>query len=197
MPVIDYFFSPVSPWVYLAGMRLEAIAEARGATISYHPIDPIALFARTGGQPLGQRHDTRKAYRLKELRRWSARLGLPVNPQPAFWPVNPAPSAYAIIAAARVGGDVGGLAHAFARATWAEDRDIADDEVIRAILAAQGFDPSIADRHMLAAAETYAANLEAAVERGAFGMPFYAVGTEVFWGQDRLDFLDEHLAAQA
>ncbi|SEN75452.1 2-hydroxychromene-2-carboxylate isomerase [Gemmobacter aquatilis] len=195
MAHIDYFFATVSPFVYLAGQRLEAIAAKHAATLTYKPVDPTALFARTGGLSLPQRHDSRKAYRLQDLARQSRKFGLPINLQPAFWPVNPAPSAYAIIAAQVAGGgDLGALVHGLARACWAEERDIADDEVIRAVLEQTGFDPKVADRGMLSAAETYAVNLEEAVSRGVFGVPFYVVGEERFWGQDRLEDLDLHLA---
>jgi 2-hydroxychromene-2-carboxylate isomerase len=86
--------------------------------------------------------------------------------------------------------------HAYGRACWAEEKDIAEDAVIRACLAEAGFDPDIAGGLMLSEAEEYAANLEEAVNRGAFGAPFYIV-TETdqrFWGQDRIGDLDLHLA---
>ncbi len=67
---------------------------------------------------------------------------------------------------------------------------------MRDVMQANGFDPSIADKGMLMAAETYAKTLEEAVSRGVFGVPFYIVGTEMFWGQDRLDDLDLHLAGK-
>lgn len=194
MTQIECFITTVSPYVYLAGTRLEDIASRNSATVRYIPVDPAALFARTGGLMLKDRHESRKAYRLQELRRWSVKTGLKLNPQPMFWPVNPAPSAYAVIAAIKAGGgDLAGLIHGFGVALWAKERDIADPDVIADILAAHGFDPKIADRYMLAAAEAYMANLEEAVARGAFGLPFYIVGEEKFWGQDRLDDLDLHL----
>lgn len=194
---IDYFMAPMSPFTYLAGLRLEEIAARHGASIRYRPLDAPRLFPRTGGQVLAERHESRKAYRLQELRRWAAAKGMKLDLQPPFFPVNPAPASYAIIAAQHVGGgDLGGLVHAFPRAVWAEGRDIADSETVADILRAHGFDPAIADRHMLAAAEEYAANLEEAVARGVFGVPFYVVGEEKFWGQDRLDHLDLHLAGK-
>lgn len=197
MQQIDYYFATISPFVYLAGQRLEAIAARHGAAVRYIPINAPALFPRMGGQILAERHDSRKQYRLQELRRFSVQTGLPLNPQPAFFPVNPAPSSYAVIAAAKVGGgDLAGLVHAFPRAVWAEGRDIAEDDVVKEILAAHGFDPAIADRFMMMAADTYTANLEEAVARGVFGVPFYIVGEERFWGQDRLDDLDLHLAGR-
>lgn len=129
------------------------------------------------------------------MRRQAAKAGLPIHLKPLYWPVNPAPSSYAILAAAKAGGgDLSGLVHGISRALWAEERDIADAEVIADLLAAHGFDPKVADRGMLSAAEAYGANLEEAVARGVFGVPFYVTGTEMFWGQDRLDDLDLHLS---
>jgi 2-hydroxychromene-2-carboxylate isomerase len=197
MTQIDYFFTTLSPWCYLAGQRLEEIAARHGASIAYKPVDLGALFPRTGGQPLGQRHDSRKEYRLQELRRQSTKLGLPINLKPAHWPTNGAPSSYAIIAAqADGGGDLGMLVHSLMRACWAEQKDIAEDEVIRECLEAAGFDPALVDKGLLLGAETYGANLEQAIARGVFGAPFYIVGDERFWGQDRLDDLDLHLSGK-
>jgi 2-hydroxychromene-2-carboxylate isomerase len=197
MTQIDYFFTTLSPWCYLAGQRLEEIAARHGATIAYKPVDLGALFPRTGGLPLGQRHDSRKEYRLQELRRQSAKLGLPINLKPAHWPTNGAPSAYAIIAAQDAGGgNLGLLVHSLMRACWAEDKDIAEDGVIRDCLEAAGFDPALTDKGMLLGAETYASNLEQAMLRGVFGAPFYIVGDERFWGQDRLEDLDLHLSGK-
>ncbi|MFN3824239.1 MAG: 2-hydroxychromene-2-carboxylate isomerase [Pseudorhodobacter sp.] len=201
MTRIDYYFTVLSPYVYLAGTRPAAIAAAHGAEIRYHPLDANALFARTGGVALKDRHDSRKAYRLQELRRQSTKAGLVLNPSPAKWPTNPAPASYALIGAQAAvdkggEGDLAALLHGFGRAAWAEDRDIAEEDVIRDCLSAAGFDPGIADRGLLMGAETYAANLEAAVARGVFGAPFFIVGEERFWGQDRLDDLDLHLAGK-
>ncbi|MCE8008475.1 2-hydroxychromene-2-carboxylate isomerase [Aestuariivita sp.] len=195
MTQIDYFFATVSPYTYLAGTRLEEIAARHGATIRYKPLDVLALFARTGGTPPKDRHPARQAYRAQELMRQSAKLGMPLNLTPAHWPTNPAPSSYAFIAAQNAGGgDLGALVAALTRACWAEEQDIAQDEVIRACLSANGFDPALADSGLLQGAETYAANLEEAVERGVFGAPFYITEDDQrFWGQDRLDDLDAHL----
>ena len=92
------------------------------------------------------------------------------------------------------GGDMAGLVHSFVRACWAEDRDVADDAVIRACLEAAGFEPELADKAMLSGAETLERNIDEALRRGVFGAPSYVVDGEVFWGQDRLAHLDAHLA---
>lgn len=196
MAHIDYYLGTNSAWSYLAGGRLEGIAARHGAKITYKPLDLLQLMDRTGGIRPADRHPSRMEYRAQELVRWSEFLDMALNPKPAFWPVNMAPSSYALIAAQESGGDVGGLAQAFLRAVWAEDRDISDDATIRDILLHSGFDPDIANRGLFIGAEIYGRNLEQAVEAGAFGAPFYVVreSGQRFWGQDRLDFLDRHLA---
>jgi len=194
MAQIDYYFATLSPYTYLAGTRLEQMAASRGAEIAYKPLDIMALFQRTGGTPPKDRHPNRQAWRLQELRRQAARLDMAINLKPAHWPTNPAPSSYAIIAAQKTGqGDLGALVHAFLRAVWVEDRDIAEDEVVRDILASNGFDAGLADSGMMAGADEYSANLEEAVNRGVFGAPTYIVGEEVFWGQDRVEDVGLHL----
>ena len=195
---IDFYFATVSPFTYLGMPRLREVVAAQDVELVYKPLDIMALFARTGGTPPKDRHPNRKAYRLQELRRQSAKAGLPLTLAPAHWPTNAAPSSYAVIAAqAAGGGDLGGLVAALGRACWAEDRDIAEDAVIRDYLSEAGFDPGLADSGLLAGAEAYARNLEEAVERGAFGAPFFITeGDERFWGQDRIDDLDLHLSGK-
>lgn len=196
MAHIDYYFSTLSPYAYLGGTRLEQIAGRHGATLRYKPLDIIALFARTGGQPPQERHPARNAYRAQELPRQAKKLDMPLKLKPAHWPTNPAPSSYAIIAAQdEDGGDMGALVHGILRACWAEDRDIAEDGVVQDCLEAAGFARSLTMTGLLSGAETYAANLEDAVKAGVFGSPFYVTDSgQSFWGQDRLDDLDAHLA---
>ncbi len=195
MPHIDFYFATLSPFTYLSGMRPAAIAEKHGATMTYKPLDIMALFARTGGTPPKDRHPNRQEYRLQELARRSKLADLPLNPKPAFWPTNGAPSAYAIIAAQNAGGDVAGLVHAFGAACWAEDRDISQDDVVRDCLTKAGFDPALADKNMMTSADTFAKNLEDAVSAGAFGAPFFITDTDQrFWGEDRIDDLDAYLS---
>lgn len=195
MTQIDYFLSPISTFSYLAGNGLEDVAQKHGATVIYKPFDILGVFARTGGVPPGQRHPSRQEYRLQELARVSKRNSMPLKLAPGFVPPNPAPAAYAIIAAQKAGGgDLGGLVQTILRGCFAEAKNIAEDEVIAEGLRANGFDPALAVSGMMAGADTYSANSEEAVSRGVFGAPFYLVGAERFWGQDRLDYLDEYLA---
>ena len=195
MPHIDYYFVTISPWTYLAGTKLEEIAAKHGATITYKPCDMNRVFASTGGLPLAERAQARKDYRMQELKRWRAARNMPLTLQPAYFPTNPAPAAYAIIAAQNAGGgDLGQLTHSILRACWAEEKDIADDAVVKACLEQAGFDPALTESGLLVGAETYAANLEEAVARGVFGAPFYITGDDQrFFGQDRIDDLESHL----
>lgn len=195
MAHIDYYLSTISPWCYLAGNRLEEIAQKHGATIRYRPLDPLQLYDRTGGKRPPDRHPNRLTYMLQEQVRWAERLGMPLN-RPTLPLINMAPSSYAVIAAQEGDtGDVGGLVQAFLRARWVDDRDISDDAVIRDVLARSGFDPAIADKGLFVGAELYGRNLDDAVDAGVFGFPFYIVREtdQRFWGQDRLEFLDRHL----
>ena len=196
MAHIDYFFSPMSPYTYLLGGDLETVADKHNATVTYKPLDIMGLFARTGGTAPKDRHPSRMEYRAQDLVRSAKKRGMALNLKPAFWPANPAPSSYAIIAAqAAGGGDMGALVHSFTRACWAEEKDIADDTVVRACLEGAGFDPALANSGLLSGADTYASNLEEAVRRGAFGAPFFITGDDArFWGRDRITDLDLYLA---
>ncbi len=197
MPHIDYYFATLSPFTYLSGIRPAEIAAKHDATITYKPLDIMALFGRTGGIPPKDRHPNRQEYRLQDLRRRAKHVGLPLNVKPMFWPTNGAPSAYAIIAAQNAGGDIGALVHAFGAACWAEERDISQDDVVRDCLEKTGFDPALADKDMLTSADTFSKNLEDAVNAGAFGAPFFITDSdERFWGEDRIDDLDAYLSGK-
>lgn len=196
MAEIDYYLFPLSPFSYLAGLELEAIAARQGAAIAYKPVQLFRIFAEVGTPQVKDRHPSKRSYRLRDIARLARARGMPVNLAPRHWPTNPMPASAAIVAAgAAGGGDLGGLVHGFLRAVWAEERDIAEDETVRAILAAAGFDPAIADRGLLTSVEAVERNTDDALRRGVFGAPSYVVGDEVFWGQDRLPLLESHLAA--
>ncbi|MDJ1009021.1 MAG: 2-hydroxychromene-2-carboxylate isomerase [Paracoccaceae bacterium] len=197
MAHIDYYFATISPSAYIAGTRLEQVVAKHGASVTYKPVDIMGLFTNMGGQPPGQRHPSRQEMRLQELRRQAKKAGLPINLRPAHFPTNGAPAAYAIIAAQEAGGgDLGALCHGVLRACWAEEKDIAEDGVIRACLDAAGFDPGLADSGLLRGAEVYERNLQDAITAGVFGSPFYVVGDEKFWGQDRIEDLDLYLSGE-
>ena len=192
MAHIDYFFSPLSPFAYLAGDGLEKIAAKHGATIAYRVVNAGRLMEAMGGLPVPKRHPSRQAYRLQELPRIAKRAGLTINMHPAHWPTDQSRAAAAIIAAESGPGDQGALIRALARALWVEEKDIADQAVIDAALTEAGFDPAAIDYD--AGAAKLEPQTDEAMEAGVFGFPFYIVDGEKFWGQDRLPYLDDHLA---
>ncbi|MCG7494201.1 2-hydroxychromene-2-carboxylate isomerase [Thalassobius sp. Cn5-15] len=198
MPHIDYYFSTISPYTYLVGGRLQEIARRHAATVTYKPFDILGAFSRTGGQPVPQRHPSRIDYRAQELPRQARKQGMPLNMKPAHWPTNAAPSSYAVIAAQKAGGgDLPQLIQRLLACCWVEEKDIAEDQVIKTCLSESGFDPTLADSGLLTGAEVYAANLEEAVSNGVFGAPFFICDDgQKFWGQDRLEDLDLHLKGE-
>lgn len=192
---IDYYFSPVSPWTYLGHARFHDIARKHGATIVPKPVDYGRIFPQSGGLPVTKRPPQRQAYRLVELERWHKHLGLPMNIQPKFFPYDAKVAALAILAA----GDVDkamDLAAAFLRGCWAEERNMADPAQVTAAIRSVGLDSDALLRK--ASAPETAAQFEAftdeAIARQVFGAPTYVYKEELFWGQDRLDFLDRALA---
>lgn len=194
MARIDYFFSILSPFTYLAGDRLERVAAKHGAEITYRPADLMKVFAETGGVPVPKRHPSRQEYRLQDLRRLSRRSGMRINLQPAHWPTDAFPGSAAIIATQLYGGNAGAVAQSLLAACWAEDKDVADPKVVAEALAMEGLDAATLAVELSRARRIFEENTEAALKNGVFGSPFYVVDGERFWGQDRLDHLDDHLA---
>lgn len=191
---VTVYYALSSPWTYLGWARFREIAERSGARVDHRPIKVGEVFAASGGLPLAQRPRQRQAYRLQELRRWRHHLDLPLNLEPRHFPVDERLAACMVIACGQRGGDVSRLSEAMMRAVWVEDRDIAEPDTLAAIAADQG-----AGDDLLAAARApdieacYDANTEAAIEHGVFGVPTYIIGDELFWGQDRLDFVERAL----
>ena len=194
---VDYYFTPVSPYTYLGHDRFVAIARARRATIAVKPIDLGRVFPVSGGLPLRQRAPQRQAYRLVELKRWASFLQIPLNPQPAHFPVPGDLAAKWVLAMLERGTQPAlDFTGALGRALWAEDRNIADRDTLAAIAAGRGHDAAALDERANAPdiAQRYDMLTQEAIERGVFGAPTYVFGGELFWGQDRLDFLDRALA---
>ncbi|MEP7100678.1 MAG: 2-hydroxychromene-2-carboxylate isomerase [Burkholderiales bacterium] len=195
--VVDYYFAPQSPWTYLGHDRFAAIAKATGARVNVLPVDLGRVFPATGGLPLAKRAPQRQAYRLVEMQRFSEHLGLPMNLQPTYFPVAGDAAARLIIAVGEHDGSDAAmaLAGALMRAVWAEQRDIADTGTLASKLAecslpAQRLD----DANAPAVQARYDTDSLRAIDIGVFGAPSYVVDGEIFWGQDRLDFLQRRLA---
>jgi 2-hydroxychromene-2-carboxylate isomerase len=191
--IIDYYFTPISPWTYLGHERFGAIARRHGATVRCKPADYRKIFDASGGLPLAKRPAQRQAYRLVELERWRRFLDMPLNLHPAFFPA-PAEVASRLILAAPDAAQFR-LTGALLSAVWAEQRNIADDATLLRICAENGLDgaPLLDQARSAATAERYDGLTQEAILRQVFGAPTYILGDEPFWGQDRLDFLDRAL----
>ena len=193
---IDYYFAPQSPWTYLGHARLLAMAEAEKVTVRVMPADFGQIFAQSGGLPLPKRAPQRQAYRLLELARFRDALQLPLNVQPKFFPVAADPAARLIIAADLQNGPQAALqlSGAVFAAVWAQERDIASATTLAELLDECGLPPELlAYAQSATVQDQYDANTRAAIEAGVFGAPSYCVDGEIFWGQDRLEFLERQL----
>ena len=193
---IDYYFAPQSPWTYLGHARFAALVQAHGATVRVMPADMGRVFPVSGGLPLTKRAPQRQAYRLVELRRFADHLGLPLNLQPKFFPVSADAAARLIIAADQVAGSTAAvnLTGRVLAAVWAEERDIADAATLAALWAESGLAPAAAaTAGSDEVQQAYDRITQAAIDAGVFGAPSYVIDGEIFWGQDRLDFVERKL----
>ncbi len=195
---VDYYFAPQSPWAYLGHQRFADMARAAGARVNVLPMDLGGkVFPVSGGLPLGQRAPQRQAYRLVEMQRFSEHLGLPLNLKPAYFPVAGDDAARLIIAVdLHEGSDAAmALTGAVTRAVWAEQRNIADAAELAAMLVACKLPAARLDDARSAQVQArYDANTQCAIDAGVFGAPSYVVDGELFWGQDRLDFVQRRLS---
>jgi 2-hydroxychromene-2-carboxylate isomerase len=195
MTTIDYYFSVFSDWAYLGGARFEILARKYGAKINHMPMRLADVYAGTGGILVEKKSRQRREYRVIELERWSDALGIPINITPRHYPTDGDLPSRAIIGVKELGGDVGHFANMILRAIWLEDRDIGDENTLLAIANGVGLDGDAV--LTLAKSESTAAQLDRhtaeAQTRGVFGSPTYILGKQIFWGQDRLDFLEMEL----
>jgi carboxymethylenebutenolidase len=196
--VVQYYFAPQSPWTYLGHLRFWDIARAHGARIEVLPVDLGGkVFPVSGGLPLPKRAPQRQAYRLLEMKRFADYLHAPLNLQPKYFPVSGDDAARLIIAVDMHHGTHAAMhiTDAVLRAVWVEERNIADEATLARLLRERELPAQrLEDAHSQAVAERYDAYTRQAIEAGVFGAPSYVVDGEIFWGQDRLDFLERRLA---
>lgn len=192
--ICEYYFAPQSPWAYFGHARLIALAKQYDVQIDMKPIDLPKLFSVSGGLPLAKRPPQRQAYRLVELKRWSAHLGLPLNLQPKFSPASGDAASKLIIATKFAHGTDAALelTSAIMHAFWADDKNIMDADTLAGLASAAGHDGAA----LVKASETTSVQNEYeqftndAMAASVFGAPWYIVDGEAFWGQDRLDFVE-------
>ena len=195
---IDYYLAASSPWTYLGHARLHAIAKEAGAVVRVKPVDLVAqVFPVSGGLPLPQRAPQRQAYRLQDLKRFGEALNIPIHIEPKFFPVNATQASLLIVATQLQAGDASAMAltGAVLAAVWAQERNIADAEQLADLLRDCGLPQSLlADSLAPEVQANYQRFTQEALACGVFGAPSYVVDAELFWGQDRLDFVKRRLA---
>jgi 2-hydroxychromene-2-carboxylate isomerase len=195
---VDYYMAPVSPFTYMGHDRLREICRRHGAQINLHVMDLGKVFPASGGLPLKDRPPQRRAYRMMELKRWRDHLGIPMTLEPKFFPVPAEAAATLILAVLQREGvepalDIAGDC---LRAIWVEERDISSRETLREIAEGRGLEGQslLTQAGSAEIAALYVMHSQEAIARGVFGSPTYILKDELFWGQDRLDFLDRALA---
>ena len=195
---VDYYMTPVSPFTYLGHERLQQICAKHDAEIRLKLMDLGKVFPASGGLALKDRAPQRKAYRLTELKRSRDYLGLPLTLEPRFFPVPPHPASHVVLAVQEVLGGEAALkiAGACLRACWSEEKDISNEATLATILSDAGLDAAALSEYARRpqVAVLYDTHTKEAIDRSVFGAPTYVYNRELFWGQDRLDFLERALA---
>jgi 2-hydroxychromene-2-carboxylate isomerase len=193
---IEYFYSLASPFTYLGSEKFQLIAKKYNVEIVEKPCDLVGgIFSKTGGIPVPQRSPQRQKYRLDELKRWSEFLNIKINIKPKFFPpTDPHIPAKYTVAANLLGVKVF-FGHELLKKLWIEEQDISDEKNIE--ITSKQFKINFKELSSLAKSEKvskiYADNTEEAIKKNVFGAPTYIFNNELFWGQDRLEFLERAL----
>ena len=185
---IDYFFAGSSPFTYLGHQAICDVAARHGAKLNYKPVNPAGVWKESGSVPLPQRIPTRKRYRFLELQRIADMRGLPINLQPANFPVDPTMADGCVTALTQQGSDPTEYMGQIFAAIWTQEVNIADEDVIASRLTACGFDARsiIAAAHSQEVQDLRMRFTDEAAQSDAVGVPAFVLNGEVFWGQDRI-----------
>jgi 2-hydroxychromene-2-carboxylate isomerase len=192
---ITCYFTTVSPWAYIGHPLVRKIAREHDVAIDWKPVNLSEIFPQTGGLPLAKRPPARQRYRMLELQRWREKRGLSFSLHPKNWPFDCALADRSVVAAVQSGSNPAAYIGDVFKAVFEEERNCADEAVLGDILRRAGHDAQA----ILAAARApeteaaYKANIAEALAAGVFGSPTYIREGELFWGQDRLELLDDAL----
>lgn len=191
---IEFFFDVGSPASYLAWTQLPALAARNGATVLYRPMLLGGVFQATGNRSPGS-VEAKGAYTQLDLQRFAQHYGVALNHNPHF-PINTLQLMRGA-EALRGTDQFEPYLSAIFTAMWIDEQDMSQPEVVGKVLAAASFDPAalmarLGDPEVKQGLKD---TTEEAVRRGVFGAPTIFVGDEMFFGQDRLDFVEEKLAS--
>lgn len=193
---VDYCFSVASPWTYLGSARFIDMVDRYRLHVNVQPLDYTRVFASTGGLAYEKRAPQRREYRQVELARWREHLDIPPTLEPRYYPVDRSPASYLLIAARAQPRQALSLSHAILRTIWCDDGDISDWRVLRSLCEEVGLDGGalVEAAQQPEVAARYWQDTDAAIAAGVFGAPSYLIDGEVFWGQDRLAFVERRIA---
>ena len=192
---IDYYLTITSPWTFLGHDEFAAMAKQSGATVVVKPVDFGAVFEVSGGLPLPKRPAQRRRYRMFELQRWRRRRNIPLNLNPKFFPADPSLGNRSVLAARELGLDAMALAGELMRGVWCADKNAADPAYVKETADALGMDGSavVAKAGSAEIATLMQTLTEEAKAAQVFGAPSYVINAELWWGQDRLEFVRDVL----
>jgi 2-hydroxychromene-2-carboxylate isomerase len=194
---IDYYFSLVSPWAYIGHATFMDLMRRHGVVVNFKPMSLSAVFPETGGLPLGKRAPARQRYRIVELQRWSKKRGVRLNIHPKFWPFNVEIADHLTVAIVLSGADPDQFLRKAFPGVWADERNLAEEQTLVALADEVGLPGQIllADAKSEEIKRRYQQNIGDALAIDAFGSPCYVLDGEVFWGQDRIELLDDALTS--
>jgi 2-hydroxychromene-2-carboxylate isomerase len=193
---VEYFMSHGSPWTFLGHKRLGEIIKKYKVKLNMFPVNYGEIFPISGGLPVSKRPVQRQKIRLQELKRWSKFLDINLIPQPTSFPSKSMLPSLLIIASQimKTNKDFE-LAHNIMNALWVEDLDIDDENILLSILNKMDF--SSEEILSLAKSEECSNTMQIftkiAIEKNVFGAPTFIIDDQIYWGQDRLNFVDRHL----
>jgi 2-hydroxychromene-2-carboxylate isomerase len=195
---IDYYFSMVSPWAYIGHAIFTDLVRRHDVAVTYRPVSLGDVFAETGGLPLPKRHPVRQRYRLCELQRWREKRALKFQLRPKNWPFNAERPDRFVLAMIATGKDPGGFMQQAFTAIWEKEENLADEATLVRLADQTGHKGSdlLLAANADATKSAYEQNFKDALAADVFGSPAYVLDGEVFWGQDRLELLDDALTSR-
>ena len=190
---IDYYYTLMSPWAYFGAPRFYAMQKKYKFRINHLPLDIMKLFPLSGGEPLGKRAEQRKAYRMMELKRWQKKLDLPINFTPKFFPPSGVSIASSMILSLKDPEQQNNLSYLLLKYVWVDELDIGDKNNLKNACHYLKLDFDSLLKSSKDKLELYNSLAEKAAKLNIFGSPTYVISGEIFWGQDRLELLEEFI----
>ncbi len=198
MADIEYFYSAHSSYTYLGSGRLMEIARANNCNIVHRPIDLDKVSDITGPGPTGGRTPERRAYFYgREIERWSQFRDVPfMDGRPSHHDKDMTLPNSMLIAGVLQGINVDQLAHCMLQGHWRDNADLTDRPTLEAMAKSAGVDaePLLAAAVSPQVQAAYNQNTEEAIRRSVFGSPTYFVDGDMFFGQDRLEMVEQALS---